>query len=441
MNNIRIVLLSALSILLTSGFLFTKDVLKLPNRCNMIEQLYEAGDYQDFQENCILAYEGDNDARYFMGQFYEDQYNTGNKQRRVKENSLKWYKVAADDGMNEAKLVLAKKLLNVKSASDTITGYISEDMKMGQDYLENLVEVDYVPALVYKGDLLSTGHPLYSKDLENAISLYKTSLNKGSSEAYLGIGKILESGSAGEVDLEKARQYYRKAYEDGIEDAEEALFSIEKRQFCNSLTKVEKDFGFSESLIQTCNDAYEGNSRAQYVMSEAYINGILEDSQENNSFLWTKRAAENGNKDAQYRLGLAFFRGLGVDKDYQEAREWLFRAVENKHAKANRLYALLLIEQYVENINANKVVGYLQEAVKLGDNNSNIILYHIFNDGIIVDRDTKKAESFLLRYNELAAKNNNSEEKVKQAILSAKVKYGYNKQEDVISDELYKPTY
>jgi TPR repeat protein len=158
--------------------------------------------------------------------------------------------------------------------------------------------------------LISTGLLLINKqvnaqvsDYEKANSAfnredYKTSYNlmrslakKGFARAQYSLGFMYEKGKGVDLNLKKAKKWFKLAAQQGI-------------------------------------------SKAQYRLGLIYRNGKVGEKNYSKAMKWWELAANRGNANAQINLGLMFENGLGVPQNYNKAiRLYSLAAAENTKAQ------------------------------------------------------------------------------------------------------------
>ena len=114
-------------------------------------------------------------------------------------------------------------------------------------------------------------------------------------------------------DLSEAVKWYRKAAEQGHDEAKKRLVP-------------------AEMML----NAQNGDAKAQYDLAQAYetgSDGMIQD--QNEALKWYRKAAEQGYAEAQYQLGYCFSFGYnGVTKKASEAEKWFRKAADQGHAGA-----------------------------------------------------------------------------------------------------------
>ncbi len=113
---------------------------------------------------------------------------------------------------------------------------------------------------------------------------------------------------------------------------------------CTSLTGQSDRSG----IMQTQNQANQGDALSQYRMGLFYTSGASQDYKK--AAKWFNKAARQDNQDAQYMLGIAYYVGRGIPRDYAESRDWFQKAADQGHARAQ----YQLGEIYLNGRGANK---------------------------------------------------------------------------------------
>ena len=120
---------------------------------------------------------------------------------------------------------------------------------------------------------------------------------------------------------------------------------------------TDKFYTFYSKILE--NYAKQGESKAQYCVAEAYLNGVEVVQNYPKAANFFNKASLQGHKNAktklysfyskelkklakkdvnaQYALGVAYYNGVGTKKDTEEAGEYLSKAMDNGHKKAGEL--------------------------------------------------------------------------------------------------------
>jgi TPR repeat protein len=117
------------------------------------------------------------------------------------------------------------------------------------------------------------------------------SARSGDARAQFELGTRLASGKGVPRDPNMALEWWRKAAEQGLPQAE-----------------------------------------YKYNMGVSYFSGEGTPKDEKEAVSWWLKAAKHGSPDSDCALGTAYSQGLGVPKDYREAIKWFRRGAEAGHA-------------------------------------------------------------------------------------------------------------
>ena len=127
---------------------------------------------------------------------------------------------------------------------------------------------------------------------EQAVDIAALQKGAAAGDAYdqLNLGAAYDNGIGVARDIDKALQWYEKAAEQGVAEAQ---------------------FNLAHLLVEQ-------------EMSASVAAG------------WMRKAAEQGMVDAEYLMGVIYAEGIGVEPDRAAARRWLQQAVAKGHAEAGR---------------------------------------------------------------------------------------------------------
>ncbi len=163
--------------------------------------------YVPIMDNYIHAIRfNDPDAQYKLGLYYL----AGDILYTDPYNGLEWIEKSADQGWPEAQNLLAV-------------------------YHENSKYIFY--------------HELPFKTEEKALWLYDAAARQGYAFAQYNLGRCFEFGIGIEKDFDEAREWYTKAAEKGIEEAEERLASLARNGFIRLLLRIQKVPPLTEGSI------------------------------------------------------------------------------------------------------------------------------------------------------------------------------------------------
>jgi len=213
------------------------------------------------------------------------------------------------------------------------------------------------------------GHKLFNIALEyegnglkeEAIKVYKDSINEGCMEAAINLGVILmygnrvESSEASGFFLMAACKGYSAGYRNlaqmfvkqilpgGNEAAAEYYLKAanmgDARAQCNYAIMCKNGKGVkknsSESIIWLHKSAENGYYRAQALLAEMYLNGDGVYKDVDKAVELYVKAADNGSPIAAYTLAMMFLEGKDVERNEKFGRQMLDRAVELGYSKAD----------------------------------------------------------------------------------------------------------
>lgn len=131
--------------------------------------------------------------------------------------------------------------------------------------------------------------PLQAEQMVDIAALQKKA-EAGDAYAQLNLGAAYDNGMGVARDIEKALNWYEKAAEQGVAEA----------QFNLAHLLVEQELGASVAAG------------------------------------WMRKAADQGMVDAEYLMGVIYAEGIGVAPNREEAVRWLDKAVAKGHEEAQR---------------------------------------------------------------------------------------------------------
>lgn len=154
--------------------------------------------------------------------------------------------------------------------------------------------------------------PVYSEDLADAA-------NMGNSDAQLDLSKVYYK----EKKYKECFEWARKSAEKGNTEAQALLFNL----YVNG---IGTDANEKEGLKWLKKASEGGNSIAQAVLAFKYLSELNYDE----GMKWLKKSASAGYDEAQVSLAEFYSKGEGVAKDYLEATKWYAEAAKKGNRKA-----------------------------------------------------------------------------------------------------------
>jgi TPR repeat protein len=146
------------------------------------------------------------------------------------------------------------------------------------------------------------------EDYKTSYNLMRSLAKKGFARAQYSLGFMYEKGKGVDLNLKKAKKWFKLAAQQGI-------------------------------------------SKAQYRLGLIYRNGKGGEKNYSKAIKWWELAANRGNANAQINLGLIFENGLGVPQNYNKAIRLYSMAVEAGNAKAKKYLNSLLNKKVEAQIN------------------------------------------------------------------------------------------
>jgi uncharacterized protein len=128
--------------------------------------------------------------------------------------------------------------------------------------------------------------PVLAVDVD--INALQSKAAKGDAVAQLNLGAAYDNGLGVERDVDKAIEWYRKAADQGLAEAQ---FNLAHILVSEDISTV----GAAEYMLKA---AEQGMADAQYLMGVTYAEGIGVEPDEEKARLWLKRAVAQGQKDA-----------------------------------------------------------------------------------------------------------------------------------------------
>lgn len=164
-----------------------------------------------------------------------------------------------------------------------------------------------------------------------AVSWYLMAANKGSTYSKYMISILYQLGVGLPQDLSESVNWYKKASE--AKDSSAAKIQVAKRYLApiSLIHDVKQAYVWMESA------ANDGNSEAQYLLGDMYLQGRGVEKSELEAITWYGKAAEQNVAYAQYSLGVMYYNGQGTTQNLQEAYKWLENAGLQGHSEAQYL--------------------------------------------------------------------------------------------------------
>lgn len=244
-----------------------------------------------------------------------------------KEESMKWYKKAADQGDDDALKKYIKLKYNSKAYEQVIKyrlGVLSTADRGNNDSQFSL------------GEWFRT-YNFHATYREEAFAWYTKAAKNGHVEAMYRLGECYETGFGVYSNITVALDWYKKAARSGCKKA--CLKLGEDYLFGRNTTK---DVAESVKWFKMAGDDISGETFC--TIGNAFQVGDSVPIDMAKAIEYYKKAADKGNMVAQYNLGICFENGNGVEKDILIAKYWYEKAFKQGYSKAQPRVARILKE-------------------------------------------------------------------------------------------------
>ncbi len=247
---------------------------------------------------------------------------------------------------------------------------IAQDMKRSHLLWKKAAELGQTEAIfAYGQDLYWDGGTIEEK--KQALELYKKAADANNHKAIERLADMLYTGDEGlvEVDVDKAFEYYQKAYELGNMCAATSLGMC---YYCGSGVKEDEKKAFTFFNERAfCSNSW-ASGWACYYLGRMYRLGVTQGEGEDRpidksrAFMYYRHAVECDIAAAMTEAGYMLFQGDGVRMDMDEAVQLWLKAAEKGEALAAYYLAMYYEDKETGN-DPEKADYYQQLAADLGD--------------------------------------------------------------------------
>lgn len=178
-----------------------------------------------------------------------------------------------------------------------------------------------VPEAQFQTALMLLEGEVLEPDRARAKELMKAAADAGNRLAQFNYAQLLLEEETDEAEAQ-ATEYFRKAAENGLADAQYALAKI----YESGVGDVPADP--QKALEWMARAAQQGFDTAQVELGTWFVEGTYGPRRLEAGFGWIRTAAERGNVAARNRLAKLYVYGLGVEGDSVEAAAWYMLARE-----------------------------------------------------------------------------------------------------------------
>jgi TPR repeat protein len=326
-----------------------------------------------------------------------------------------WYQKAADQNNPRGQYDLAY---------DYAYGAgIQQDYSKAFKLYEAAANQNYLPALHNLANAYLKGHGV-EKNPSKAVELFKLAAGQGLRDAYWSLATYYGSDVYG-VTNQTETMFWLKTGSEKNEPRCQNLYGAKIRcdnpadtnlvaegwywtslAASNGLSDARCDIGlaliagtygletnFAEGARYLHLAALHDNAKALNGLGYCYMNGLGVPQDFNEGMRLYQAAAEEGNSDAMANLALEYTKGRAVSKDERKALDWDIKAAEAGKAKSQLIVGKAYLYGYGL-IETNTTLGlqWITKAAEQGYANAQLTLGCIYNNGIIVPKDSQQAE-------------------------------------------------
>lgn len=223
-----------------------------------------------------------------------------------------------------------------------------------------------------------------------AFNLAKPKAEQGDPASQTLVAEIYARGLGVPADQKKAAEWYAKAAEHGVHEAEfrYAALLLQGRY-------VKKDTAKATQLMQKA--AESGNAMAQFNYGQLVMVKTSGAAGIDEAFPWFQKAATANLADAEYALSQIYANGTDkIPRDDKKAREYLLRAARKGYDTAQYDLARWLVEGRGGDRNYEQGFGWMQIAAQRGMVMAQAWLARLYRDGIGTDGDAVKSAAWYI---------------------------------------------
>ncbi|MDR2015476.1 MAG: sel1 repeat family protein [Azoarcus sp.] len=322
-----------------------------------------------FEEIKLAADQGDAQSQYDLGRMYEE--GQGVKQDPGK--AIQYYLRAAEQGHAKAQYDLGlmySRLPANKKNEEEATRWIQTAMDgfrqaaekgdaEAQCRLGEIYDIAKKESLRY-GTLKNENQNKRIKTIASALGLYSGEKDEkwfeeesarwfqmategfrqpaasGDMKAQFELGGIYCWFLSGRENEEQGVQWFQKAAEQGLADAQYELGYMHSTGWCVAEQNI------TEALKWYTRAAEQEHFPAQTQLARIYAGcDQLTDPDYAEALKWYLKIAERGDGTAQYNIGVMYAKGHGIAPNFTEAQKWFRKAMEQGNTNSKQALQLL----------------------------------------------------------------------------------------------------
>ena len=352
----------------------------------------------DFQKALPLllmeANRGNGYACYDIGRMYL----LGQGGEEIEEEAQRWFRDALEAFRTAEMAAQKKAYLRYRIGKCHAYGHgIEQNYEESARWFRQAVE-DNNPFAAYSlGGQYLRGQGVEQSDTEAYSLYYMAATHEKHPNAYAQyqLGKMCRDGIGTEVDPEKSRMWYAKAYA-GFVAMEEACADdkICYRLGSMNLTGTGTEVDLEKARYYFEKAAELGNADALYGLGKLYLNPEFPGYDQAKAVEYLEESAAKGNAFAKYQLGKLLCQGELVPKDIARGLPLLEELAEHGVTFASYIAGkVYLKEEGWQDI--KKAIHYFQQAAEDGNSYAEYQLGRIYYFGIGVRADREKGMEYL----------------------------------------------
>ncbi len=256
-----------------------------------------------------------------------EMYLSGHGVARSPAQAFAMYEASANDAYAPAQFVMA-------TAFDTAADRFSRkpDAASALDWYKLAAKQNDPPALYLLGEAARTGR-LGEKNPQEAIKHYRKAVDQGSEDAMKALARAYAEGSGVDKDETEAAYWLRKAADEYQHDADGGSVTA-MRKLADAYrdgvgrpadkAQAQRLYDQVEAWLRKKADA--GSPAAMYALGVDLTTGRLGNTDQKDGVSLVQKAADLSFPAAMNRLGEMYERAEGVERDEKKAIDWYRKA-------------------------------------------------------------------------------------------------------------------
>ncbi|HAU29467.1 MAG TPA: hypothetical protein DCW68_05070 [Rhodospirillaceae bacterium] len=235
-----------------------------------------------------------------------EMYRDGHNVPQDRDESIKWFRKAAEAGHLPSQLHLAQLYSEGR--------FVSKNEAEAAKWFLMAAKQGHRDAQMSYALMLEEGHA-FKTNPEEAAKWFMAAAEQGNPEAQHRLACMMRDGRGVEKNQQMAATWFQKAAENGHPVAQYDLACA-----------LRDGIGFpkseSDALTWFSTSALQGNLRAQVALAELYRDGRGIEQNEKEAFHWFMQAANRGDIEAQYHAAIMLAGGRGTVRNETDALKW-----------------------------------------------------------------------------------------------------------------------